>query len=93
MNYTTGSIVLAQAGRDQDELFFVVGASDGFLLLANGKRRKTAKPKRKNPAHVCPVECGDFDHPVIEKLKEGKPVTDRELRQAMAAFKEGISLG
>jgi hypothetical protein len=39
------------------------------------------------------VECGGFDHPVIEKLKEGKPVTDRELRQAMAAFKEGISLG
>ena len=93
MNYTTGSLVLAQAGRDQNGLFFVVGMKDGFLLLADGKRRKTASPKRKNPAHVCPVLPGDFTHPVIEKLKEGNPVTDRELRQALAAFKEGISLG
>ncbi len=29
----------------------------------------------------------------IEKLKQGEPVSDRELRRALAAFKEGISLG
>ena len=93
MNDTNGSIVLATAGRDQDGLFFVVGQADGFLLLADGKRRKLEHPKRKNPGHLCPVACEGFCHPVIDKLKEGTPVTNRELRQALAAFKEGITVG
>ena len=93
MNDVKGSIVLANAGRDQEGLFFVVGEADGFLLLADGKRRPYERPKRKNPRHLCPVDCGGFDHTVIQKLKEGTPVTNRELRQALAAFKEGITLG
>ena len=93
MSNTKGSIVLANAGRDQDGLFFVVGEADGFVLLADGKRRKLEHPKRKNPVHVCPVLSEGFDHIVIRKLTEGTPVTNRELRQALAAFKEGNTLG
>ena len=93
MSNTKGSIVLATAGRDQEGLFFVVGESDGFLLLADGKGRTLEHPKRKNPVHLCPVLCEGFDHPVIRKLTEGIPVTNRELRQALAAFKEGNTLG
>ena len=93
MSNTKGSIVLANAGRDQDGLFFVVGEADGFVLLADGKRRKLEHPKRKNPVHLCPVLSEGFDHIVIRKLTEGTPVTNRELRQALAAFKEGNTLG
>ena len=93
MSMTKGSIVLANAGRDQDGVFFVVGEADGFVLLADGKRRKLEHPKRKNPVHVCPVLSEGFDHVVIRKLQEGTPVTNRELRQALAAFKEGMKLG
>ena len=93
MDMTNGSIVLANAGRDQDGVFFVVGEADGFVLLADGKRRKLEHPKRKNPVHLCPVLSEGFDHVVIRKLQEGTPVTNRELRQALAAFKEGNTLG
>ena len=93
MNYEVGTLVRALAGREQNEWFFVAGQSEGFPLLVNGKGRKLANPKRKNPRHLCPVEAGGFDHPVVRKLKEGTPVTDRELRKALAAFKEGITLG
>jgi ribosomal protein L14E/L6E/L27E len=93
MDMTKGSIVLANAGRDQDGVFFVVGEADGFVLLADGKRRKLEHPKRKNPVHICPVLSEGFDHVVIRKLQEGTPVTNRELRQALAAFKEGNTLG
>ncbi|MBQ8801383.1 MAG: KOW domain-containing RNA-binding protein [Clostridium sp.] len=93
MDNTVGSIVLASAGRDQEGLFFVVGESDGFLLLADGKSRKLERPKRKNPRHLHPMFFREFDHPVIQKLQEGTPVTNRELRKALAAFKEGITLG
>ena len=93
MSYDVGTVVRALAGREQDQLFVVAGTSDGFPLLVNGKGRKLANPKRKNPRHLCPAEAEGFDHPAIRKLKEGTPVTDRELRKALAAFKEGITLG
>ena len=84
-----GQIVRSAAGHDKSELFCVVGEKDGFLLLANGKQRKAASPKRKKPGHVQPLDRGDFDHPVIRKLQNKETVSDRELRSALAAFKGG----
>ena len=96
MSDYTGKIVRATAGRDKEGLFCVVGiqAGTGRLLLADGKRRKAARPKAKQPGHVAllPQSAG-FAHPAIQKLKQGQPVSDRELRRALAAFKEGITLG
>ena len=43
----TGAIVRSKAGHDKGLLFCVVGTQDGYLLLANGKQRKLAAPKRK----------------------------------------------
>ena len=87
----TGWLVQATAGRDKDDLFFVVGVDEDRkrLLLANGKRRKAACPKAKQFGHVQPVDLGEFDHPVIHKLQQNAPVSDRELREALAAFKGG----
>ena len=65
---------------------------DGRLLLADGKRRKAARPKAKKLRHVRLLHQ-EFDHPVIQKLQQGKPASDRELRQALAAFKGGITFG
>lgn len=93
----TGWIVRATAGRDKGGLFCVVGVDQTRtrLLLADGKRRRAARPKSKKLGHVrcltdqsCP-----YDHPAIRKLKQGEPVTDRELRRALAAFKEEKTLG
>ena len=93
----TGQIVRATAGRDKEGIFCVMGAEvdTGRLLLADGKRRRAAHPKAKKPRHVEPLTPLDrpFCHPAIQKLKQGEPVSDRELRRALAAFKEGITLG
>ena len=89
----TGWLVRAEAGRDKGGLFCVVGMEEDLLLLADGKRRKVLHPKRKKLGHLTPLDQARFDHPAIGKLKEGKPVSDRELRRALAAFKEGITLG
>ena len=95
MSEYMGEIVRAEAGRDKGELFCVVGVDRDRqrLLLANGKRRRAGRPKSKNMDHVTHLDRGAFDHPAIEKLKQGAPVSDRELRRALAAFKEGIPLG
>ena len=97
MRDDTGRIVRSDAGRDRDGIFCVVGMDqDGQrLLLADGKRRKVSRPKAKKPRHVMYLTDNQhsFDHPVVRSLQEGKPVSDRALRRALAAFKEGTTLG
>ena len=47
-----GMIVLATAGREAGRFFLVTAVEGQELLLADGRHRLLAKPKRKNPAHV-----------------------------------------
>lgn len=89
-----GIFVRATAGRDKGGIFCVVGRQDHWLLLADGKRRRVRCPKRKNPSHVQTLGGASMaDHPALQKLKEGTPVTDRDLRRLLAAFKEENTLG
>ena len=93
----TGWIVQANAGRDKDGIFCVVGVDQEghMLLLADGKHRRMACPKRKKLGHVSCLtdQSRMYDHPVVHSLKQGEPVSDRALRRALAAFKEGSTLG
>lgn len=86
--YETGWLVRSQAGHDKGTLLCVAGREGDFLLLADGKRRKLAAPKRKKPGHVQAVDEGNFPHPALQALRRGEPVTDRALRRALAAFRE-----
>ena len=86
-----GRIVRSAAGRDKEDIFCVVGVDQEQqrLLLADGKRRKVRKPKAKKLSHVellSDRQCG-YEHPAIEKLKQGQALTDKELRRALAAFR------
>ena len=77
-----GWIVQALAGREKNQFFCVVDeeAETGYLLLADGKKKK----------HVILVNSNCI---VSEKLQQGQLVSDRELRRTLAAFKEGITRG
>ena len=87
MSEATGQIVRSTAGHDKGLLFCVVGEEAPFLLLANGKQRKLAAPKKKKDIHV--ERVGALDQKVLDKLIDGNSVSDRELRMALAAFKGG----
>ena len=90
MGLEKAQIVRSLAGRDSGGLLCVMDAQDGWLLLADGKRRRVARPKRKQEKHVQPV--GSWNHPVMEKVRTGQPVRDRELRAALAAFREEMAV-
>lgn len=85
MAIQTSHIVRSTDGRDSGALFFVVAAGDGFVHLADGKRRKLENPKRKKLRHIC-FEA-DGDSRVAEKLKNGEAVTNSELRRALAQYR------
>ena len=92
----TGWIVQATAGRDTGGLFCVVGVDqeNTRLLLADGKRRKVSRPKAKKLGHVKPLadHLHGFDHPAIQKLRQGEALSDRALRRALAAFRDQLEV-
>ena len=53
IDISVGDIVVSAAGRDCGRCFVVIGsAGDGYVLLADGRRRRVEKPKKKNLRHV-----------------------------------------
>ena len=92
----TGWIAQATAGRDKGGFFCVVGIdSPGRrVLLADGKRRRYARPKAKKLGHVKPLadHPHGFDHPAIQKLTQGEALSDQELRRALAAFRDQLEV-
>ena len=79
-------IVLSLAGHDRGRLYFVVKDEGRFLSLADGKGRKLATPKRKSKRHLLSV--GTSAHPAAQALHRGEAVSDRQLRAALAAFRD-----
>lgn len=47
-----GSIVKANAGKEKGEIFVVVAIENNFVYLADGKRLRANKPKKKSLKHV-----------------------------------------
>jgi hypothetical protein len=84
---TNAEIVLSLAGHDKGRCFFVCKTEGDFVWLADGKERKLDAPKRKRRKHVRGV--GTSAHPAIAlRLQRGEPVCDKDLRRALAAFRD-----
>lgn len=88
MDFERGQIVISRAGHDEGNLYCVMGVEGDFLLLADGKTKKTDCPKRKRRKHT--AHAGEWNHPAIEKLRSGQLVPDSELRRTLAAFRDEL---
>jgi len=86
---TNGSV---SGGRDQGQLYIIVGfLEDHLLLLANGRERPITRPKKKNIRHVKVLFWID---PSIEaKLNNGETVTDEEIRNSLNRRQEELEEG
>ena len=81
-------VVISVRGRDQGEIFYVVGREEEFLLLANGKNRTLEDPKRKKQKHVEKVLRSETR--VAAKLLSGDKVLNGELRRDLASLCRGM---
>ncbi len=72
MEIKIGSIVRACAGRDKDSYFVAVDLHDGFVKIADGRKRKLEKPKVKNIKHISPThmaaDVGELTNRKLRKL-------------------------
>ncbi len=86
LNVFAGDIVYATAGRDKDTPFVVLEVLDEYVWLANGRRRKVAKPKKKKIKHV--ANSGQSSSQIQEKLKNGGFVTNPDVKRALAVLND-----
>jgi len=70
-------IVRSLAGHDRGRLYHVLRMEGEYAFLADGKIRQMKNPKRKKVKHL--AYAG----------QNVSPVTDREIRESLAAFKAG----
>ncbi len=64
MDLESGQIVKSLAGRDQGNLYLIIGFEGNRALLADGRSHTVQKPKKKNLKHLQPYRC------VIPEIKE-----------------------
>lgn len=81
-------VVISVQGRDQGEVFYVIGREGEYLLLANGKNRTLEAPKRKKQKHVEKVLRSETR--VAAKLCSGDKVLNGELRRDLAFLSRGM---
>ena len=87
MDIARYDVVRSAAGRDKGELFFVLETQGDFLLLADGRRRRVERPKRKKRKHV---EAAGAPHTrTAEKIRCGEAVPNSELRRTLAQIRGG----
>ena len=85
----TGCVVRSKAGRDQGRLFLVVEeVDDDFVMIANGDLRKMDRQKKKRRKHLKPTGC--VVEALQQRLSQGKPVEDHELRAWLSEEEEKL---
>lgn len=75
MELCKGELVVCTSGREKERLMCVAEFDGKYVYVCDGKERKLAKPKRKNPKHVVKTE---------KHLTDNMFSTDRALRKALS---------
>ena len=88
MELSKSDIVLSLSGRDKGKYFFVVDTAGEYVMIADGRCRKTEHPKRKNLKHLQRISQGSDR--IAAKICSGDKVLNSELRRELAAFRQEI---
>ena len=78
-----GQIVKSKSGHDKGDVFFVMKVlDDDYVLIADGDRRKSEKPKKKKVKHL--QHYNRINEMIAEKLEKNIIVDNIELQRELA---------
>jgi len=77
-------IVISLNGRDAGKRFIIIETDALYSQIADGKRRRFEKPKRKKNKHLKFEDKADEF--IAKKLKETGKLTNNELRRYLAEY-------
>ena len=81
--FQIADLVISLSGRDKNRVFMVTEVLDSdYVLIADGMLRKLEKPKKKKIKHL---EKSQFvlNERLLQKISEGKKITNAELRKTI----------
>lgn len=84
MKLELGYVVKSLAGRDAGRLFVVIGTDLDFAILADGRLRRTEKPKRKKLRHLEFVFEPNSRY--ADKLRSEGKATNSEIRRMLSEY-------
>lgn len=79
-----GDVVYCGCGRDEG-YFAVMKAEGKFLFLADGKRRKTENPKKKNIKHA--AYAGVLPGDIADRIRTGGQGGERKTEKNIERFR------
>lgn len=80
-----GRFAYSKAGHDKGVLYLIVREEGEYVFLCDGRLRTMEHLKRKSKKHIQPIYRYEADA-VGEKLREGIPVRDEEIKRAIKVF-------
>ncbi len=86
-----GYLARSLAGHDKGRLYIILKADGEYVDLTDGKIRPVKQPKRKKKKHM-QVQRPQDDC-LVHKLKEGKTVSDQEVRECLDRHKGFLQQG
>lgn len=85
MELSKSNIVRSTAGSTKGKLFHVLEVDDGYALIADGKRHKLSKPKRKKLRHL-EFEA-ESNSEAARRIRSGGDIQDSALRRSLAEYR------
>ncbi len=82
LSYEVGDIAVSKAGHDKGSKYIIMEVSKDFVYLADGRLKKTDKPKKKNIKHIQILHIND--NSVKEKVLSG--ITNEEIKYFLKTF-------
>ena len=86
LEYQIGQVVYSKSGHDKGDVQMIIAVEGEYLFLADGRRRKLEKPKRKKKMHVQPTFYVEED--VAAKLQTGAYLLDADIKKALKKYRE-----
>lgn len=74
-----GMVVKALAGKEKNQVFVVIDVEENYAYIADGKRLKKDKPKKKSVKHIQKVSTKKFP---IEELE----INDEKVNASIRKF-------
>ena len=83
----TGKLARSKSGHDKDRVYVIVREEEGCFLLADGKYRPLAHPKKKNRKHIQPIAHLPA---AVQEVLDKEPMTDLLISRAIKLYENEI---
>lgn len=85
-----GWMAASLAGHDKNKIYIIIEETPEGVKLADGECRTLSKLKYKKKKHIQVIKK-IMDQSLAEKLQQGKPCCDEEIKRAIKLYRQSLT--